>query len=188
MAKIARARVLIISDRGFEQAELEVPRDKLREAGAEVEIATPDGKDIRGWDRTDWGRTAKADKAIADAKADDYDALVIPGGQINPDLLRIHAPAMGLVEAFLKSGKIVAAICHGPWLLAEADAVKDRTITSYKSIRTDMIHAGAKWVNRPVVRDGGVITSRSPDDLPVFVGAIVEALRDGSNPTRSLAA
>lgn len=179
MAKIEDARILIIAANGFEQSELEVPRDKLREAGAKVEVATPDGRPIRGWEKKDWGREAKADLKIADAKPADYDALVIPGGQINPDLLRIDKDAMSVVREFLKSGRVVAAICHGPWLLVEADALKGRKATSYKSIRKDVENAGATWEDKEVVTDKGIITSRSPADLPAFVAKIIEEVREG---------
>ena len=131
MTDIKKAKILIIATNGFEQSELEVPRDKLKEAGAKVTIATQDGKDIMGWDKKDWGRPAKADMKIADAKEGDYDALVIPGGVMNPDKLRVDEDAMKLVKAFLSSGKIVAAVCHGPWLLVQADALKGRQATSY---------------------------------------------------------
>lgn len=179
MTDIRKSRILIISANGFEQSELAVPRDRLREAGATVEVASPDGKAIRGWKDKDWGDKVEVDLPIPDAKVDNYDALVIPGGQINPDLLRIDDTAMDLVKAFISSGKIVAAICHGPWLLVEADAVRDRRITSYQSIRTDVRNAGGHWVDKPVVNDNGIITSRSPKDLDAFVGKIIEEVQEG---------
>lgn len=179
MARIEDARVLIIATNGVEQSELEVPRDKLRAAGAKVDVATLDGKPIRGWKFKDWGSEIKADLKIADARPEDYAALVIPGGQINPDLLRVDADAMRIVRAFLDSGKVVAAICHGPWLLVEADALKGRQATSYKSIRKDLENAGARWVDREVVTDRGIVTSRSPDDLEAFVAKIIEEIREG---------
>ena len=164
MAKLDGKRILIIATNGFEQAELEVPRDTLKKEGAKVSVASLDGKDIRGWNRDDWGRTAAADLKIADAQMDDYSALVIPGGVINPDKLRVDKDTMALVDAFLKSGKVVAAVCHGPWLLVQADALRGRQATSYKSIRKDVENAGANWVDREVVVDDGIITSRQPDD------------------------
>ncbi len=179
MAKIEDARILIIATNGFEQSELEVPRDRLREAGAKVDVATPDGKPIRGWKMKDWGQEVPADLKIADADPQSYAALVIPGGQINPDLLRVDEDAMKVVRSFLDGGKVVAAICHGPWLLVQADALKGRQATSYKSIRKDVENAGAKWVDREVVTDRGIITSRSPDDLPAFVAKIIEEVREG---------
>ncbi len=187
MPDIKQARILIIATNGFEQAELEVPRDKLREAGAKVEIASPDGKEIKGWDHTDWGRSAQVDLKLADVKPDDYTALVIPGGVLNPDKLRVDEDAMKIVKAFLSSGKIVAAVCHGPWLLVQADALRGRTATSFKSIRKDLENAGAKWVDKEVVTDNGIITSRNPDDLPAFTAKIIEEIREGRHDRREAA-
>ena len=179
MAKIAEARILIISTNGFEQSELMVPRDELRAAGARVEVASPDGKTLRGWKGEDWGESVEVDLPLGAVKPQDYDALVIPGGQINPDLLRVNKEAMSIVRAFLDSGKVVAAICHGPWLLVEADAVRGRTVTSYASIRTDVKNAGGNWVDREVAVDKGIITSRSPADLKAFVAKIIEEIGEG---------
>jgi protease I len=145
MTDIRKSRILIIATHGFEQAELEFPRDRLREAGARVDVASLDGKEIRGWNEKDWGRNADANLRVADAKASDYDALVIPGGVMNPDKLRIDEDTTKLVKTFLDSGKTVAAVCHGPWLLVQADAVRGRKVTSYKSIRKDVENAGGKW-------------------------------------------
>jgi protease I len=181
------AKILIIATDGFEQSELEVPRDRLRAAGAEVAVASLDGKPIRGWKEKDWGSQVTADLAIGDASEGDYDALVIPGGQINPDLLRVDAATMALVRKFLESGKVVAAICHGPWLLVEADALQGRRATSYKSIRKDLENAGARWQDQAVVTDRGLITSRSPEDLEPFVAKILEELAEGKHARRSAA-
>ncbi|HEX4861375.1 MAG TPA: type 1 glutamine amidotransferase domain-containing protein [Rhizomicrobium sp.] len=187
MPDIANARILIIASNGFEQSELEVPRDMLRQAGAKVDVATPDGNDIRGWEHANWGRTAKADMKIANAECAHYDALVIPGGVMNPDKLRVDEDAMRVVREFLSSGKIAAAVCHGPWLLVQADALKGREATSYKSIRKDLENAGAKWVDREVVADNGIITSRKPDDLKAFTRKIIEEVREGRHPRKQAA-
>jgi protease I len=188
MTDIRQSRILIIATSGFEQAELEVPRDKLRQAGAKVDIATPDGKEIRGWDVKDWGRTAQADLRLNDAKCEDYDALVIPGGVINPDKLRMDDDAMRLVREFLDSGKVVAAVCHGPWLLVQADALRGRMATSWPSLRKDVENAGAHWADREVVVDEGIITSRKPQDLDAFVSKIIEELGEGRHYHRDIAA
>jgi protease I len=180
MTDIKQARILIIAANGFEQSELEVPRDRLREAGAKVEIATPDGEDIRGWKDNDWGRSViSADLKITDAKMEDYQALVIPGGVLNPDKLRTDKDAVDLVRRFVAGSKIVAAVCHGPWMLVEADALRGRNATSYKSIRTDVKNAGANWVDKEVVTDKGIITSRNPGDLEAFSAKIIEEVREG---------
>jgi protease I len=179
MTKIADARILIISDIGFEQSELEVPRDRLKQAGAKVTLATPDGQNIKGWQGKDWGREVYSDAALESIDARDFDALVIPGGQMNPDLLRVNAKAVALVKAFAAAGKPIAAVCHAPWLLVEAGILKGRKATSYKSIRTDVINAGADWEDSEVVVDQGIVTSRSPEDLPAFVAKIIEEIEEG---------
>jgi protease I len=187
MPKINTARILILAANGFEQTELTVPRDELRRAGAKVEIASPEGGAIRGWKVNDWGETVESDVKIADVKPSDYDALVLPGGQINPDLLRINPDAMHVVRTFLDSGKVVAAICHGPWLLVEADALKGRDVTSYKSIRKDVENAGGHWVDKEVVVSDGIITSRNPDDLHAFSKKIIEEVEEGRHERRKVA-
>lgn len=181
MTDISKTRILIMATDGFEQSELEVPRDELRTAGAIVEIASPGGNAIRGWKDGDWGETVQVDRTIAEVDAGVYHALVLPGGQINPDKLRTEEAAVKLVQAFHDAGKIVAAICHGPWLLVEAGVAKGRRMTSYNSIRTDLENAGVIWEDQEVVADRGLITSRSPDDLPAFCAKIVEEVREGAH-------
>ena len=170
------AKVLIMASDGFEQSELFVPLEKLKNAGHDVEIAAPEAGEIKAWDKKDWGKSVSASKAISDVDAGSYDALVLPGGVINPDNLRQDQKAIALIRSFAKAGKPVAAICHAPWLLAEAGLAQGRRLTSYASIRTDMRNAGAEVVDEQVVVDRGIITSRNPDDLDAFVGAIEEAL------------
>lgn len=179
MPKISDAKVLIIATHGFEKSELEVPRDQLRAKGATVHVASLDGKNIRGWQGPDWKGEAEADRKIAEVNAFDYDALVIPGGQINPDLLRVDKDVIALVKDFHNEGKVIGAVCHAPWVLAEAGLVKGREMTSYASIKTDIINAGANWVDAEVVADQGIVTSRQPEDLDAFVAKIVEEVEEG---------
>ena len=171
-------KVAILATDGFEQVELTEPKQALEDAGATVKVLsvekTPD--EIKGWDKTDWGKKVKVDGQVSDAKPADFDALVLPGGQINPDKLRVDKDAVNFVKHFVATGKTVAAICHGPWTLIEADAVKGRTMTSWPSVHTDLKNAGAEWVDKEVVVDGNFITSRKPDDLPAFNKAIISAL------------
>jgi protease I len=171
-------RILILATTGFEQSELEVPRDKLKSAGATVDIVSPEQGEIKGWDKKDWGRPVKVDKALGGVKADDYDAIVLPGGQINPDLLRVNKDALALIKSFYDAGKTVAAVCHAPWLLVETGIAKGRKMTSYHSMKTDVMNAGAKWEDAPVVTDNGVVTSRNPGDLEAFSAKIIEEVRE----------
>lgn len=192
MPKISKAKILILATDGFEQSELEVPRDKLKEAGALVHVAAPKSRkskgEITGWKGKDWGKPVKVDRDLTDASESFYDALVLPGGQINPDLLRGDPDAMTLIRTFLSSGKPVAAICHAPWLLIEANAVRGRKATGYKTIKTDLVNAGADFRDEPVVTDQGIITSRNPDDLEVFVAKIIEEVEEGKHDRAELAA
>lgn len=176
MPSIERSRILIMASDGFEQSELMMPEGELLQRGATVHIATPDGKPIRGWNEDDWGEEIRADLAIRDVRVEDYDALVLPGGQINPDTLRMINEAVALVRSFVERGRVVGAICHAPWLLIEAGVVRGREVTSYPSIRTDLRNAGATWLDREAVVSANVVTSRSPADLVPFVAAIIEGV------------
>ena len=178
-------RILILATNGFEQSELEQPRDALKAAGAQVHIASPEQGEIKGWDKKDWGRAVKVDKALSAVKAADYDAIVLPGGQINPDVLRTNKDALALIRSFFDAGKTVAAICHAPWLLIETGIAKGRKMTSYASIKTDLINAGAEWEDSAVVTDNGVITSRNPGDLDAFSNKIIEEVREGRHQRRA---
>ncbi len=161
-------KVAILATDGFEQVELVEPRKALTEAGAETKIVSPKDGKIRGWKFKDWGDELPVDVALAQAHPQDFDALVLPGGVINPDRLRMDDKAVAFVQAFVESGKPVAAICHGPWTLIETGKVRGRRMTSWPSLRTDLRNAGAEWQDHEVVVDRNLVTSRKPDDLPAF--------------------
>lgn len=171
-------RVLIIATHGFEQSELEKPKQALEQAGFETVVASPESGEIKGWDGKDWGRPVAVDMSVDDASEVDFDALLLPGGQMNPDVLRMNDTVIDLIEAFDDADKPIAAICHAPWLLAEADIVDGRTVTSWPSIRTDLENAGAEVVDQEVAIDGNLITSRNPGDIPGFSQALIAALKD----------
>jgi protease I len=181
MPKIADAKIAILATHGYERSELREPLDALRQKGAEVHVVSPEDGEIRSWDKTDWGDSVPVDRGLDRATPDAYDALVLPGGQINPDVLRANPDAVSFVRAFYETGKTLAAICHAPWLLIEAGAVKGRDVTSYPSIRTDMINAGGHWRDEEVVSDNGIVTSRKPDDLPAFIAKVVEEIEEGKH-------
>ena len=169
-------KIAILATDGFEQVELTEPKKALEEAGAKAFVIAPKGGEIKGWDMKDWGKMVKVDKTLEDANPNDYDALVLPGGVINPDHLRMDPKAVNFVRQFASTGKTVAAICHGPWTLLEAGVLKGKTVTSWPSLKTDLKNAGANWVDQEVVTDGQFIFSRKPDDLAAFNEAIIEAV------------
>jgi protease I len=195
MTDIRQARILVLATDGFEQSELLVPVEQLRAKGATVHVAAPEKTrepgHITAWNGEaqpeDWGEKVKVDRKLAEAKAEDYDAIVLPGGQINPDKLRLEPQAIALIQSFAASGKVVAAICHAPWLLVEAGLAKGRRMTSFASIKTDVENAGATWLDEQVVTDHGIVTSRSPKDLDAFVAKIVEEVGEGSHGDRRAA-
>ncbi len=182
--KLKGKKIAIIATDGFEQAELDEPKKFLEGEGAETDVISLKSGSIKGWDgpSKDWGRQVSVDKVITDATPADYDALVLPGGQMNPDVLRTDKDVVAFVREFAASGKVVAAICHGPWTLIEADAVRGKRVTSWPSLRTDLKNAGAHWEDSEVVADRGLITSRKPADIPAFNKKIVEEMLE-AQPT-----
>lgn len=178
-------KVAILATDGFEQAELLEPRKALDEAGATTQVVSPAGKKIKGWDQKDWGKEVSVDVPLDSAKAEEFDALLLPGGVMNPDQLRMNPTAVQFVKQFTDAGKPVAAICHGPWTLLEAGAVRGRTMTSWPSLKTDLKNAGASWVDKEVVNDEGVVTSRRPDDIPAFNREMIRLFSEGQGKSRS---
>jgi protease I len=188
MPRILDAQILIVATDGFEESELFGPREILQSKGATVKLASPDLKPIQATVHDDPGRTIRPDMTIADAEARDFDALILPGGVRNPDQLRTDAQTISLIRSFATSQKPIAAICHGPWLLIEADLLRGRRATSWPSIRTDMKNAGAKVVDEPAVTDGNIITSRNPDDVEAFTEAIIRLIEQARDRTSTRAA
>jgi protease I len=172
---------ILVAD-GFEQVEMTEPLKALEEAGGRADLISPNSDKVNGWEHTDWGNEFKVDVPLSRARAEDYDGLVLPGGVMNPDKLRINTQALDFVRAFFDAGKPVAAICHAPWTLIDAGVVSGREMTSYPSVKTDLKNAGAKWVDREVVVDNGLVTSRKPDDLPAFNRKMVEEFAEGVHP------
>ncbi len=181
MPSINESRILIMATDGFEQSELMKPLEQLKAKGAKVDIAAPKAGQIKGWDHNNWGTAVDVDLTLDRVKVGDYDALVLPGGVMNPDKLRMNDKALAIVKAFVESGKVVAAICHGPWLLVETGSVKDREVTSFVAIRTDVVNAGGRWVDKQVATDEGIITSRHPGDIDAFVAKIIEEVEEGEH-------
>jgi len=179
MASLKGKKIAFLATDGFEQVELTEPRKALDDAGATTVVISPKRGEIKGWEFKDWGDTITVDKVLDDANPNEYDALVLPGGVINPDNLRMEPKAVNFVRQFVATGKTVAAICHGPWTLLEAGALKGKTVTSWPSLKTDLKNAGATWVDQDVVKDGNFIFSRKPDDIPAFSKAIIESVSQG---------
>jgi protease I len=181
MASLGNRKVAILTEEGFEQVELTSPKQALEAAGAQVDVISPKGGSIKAWDKTNWGIEINVDKQLNSVSPDDYDALVLPGGVLNPDKLRQNKEAVAFVSAFLDEGKPVAAICHGPQMLIETRLAGGRTLTSYPSLQTDLENAGAHWIDQEVVVDNGLITSRRPADLDAFNKKVIEEIGEGTH-------
>ena len=180
-------RIMILATNGFEQSELEGPKANLEEAGFETVVVSPEDGEITGWEGKDWGNPVKVDLNLDEVSAADFDGLVLPGGQINPDILRMNEKAIAIIREFNEAEKPIAAICHAPWLLVEADVIEGKTVTGWPSIRTDLENAGGDVVDRDVAVDGNLITSRMPDDIPAFSRALIEALEKQAASEREMA-
>ena len=180
-------KVAILVADGFEQVELTEPKKALEEAGAKTQIVSPQDGRVEGWHHFDAGDMFTVDVPLEKADANNYDALLLPGGVANPDQLRMNPKAVAFVKSFFDAGKPVAAICHGPWTLIEAGAVKGRTITSWPSLQTDLRNAGAKWVDEEVVTDNGLVTSRKPQDIPAFNQKMIEEFAEGRHKQQTAA-
>ncbi|MFC5067898.1 type 1 glutamine amidotransferase domain-containing protein [Flaviflagellibacter deserti] len=172
-------RVAVLATDGFEQVELTEPVKALKQAGADVAVVSPKSGQIQGYKHHDKGDMIPVDRTLDAAKPDEFDALVLPGGVINPDALRLEEKAIGFVRHFVSSGKPIAAICHGPWTLIDAGGVKGRRVTSWPSLKTDLANAGAEWTDQEVVTDNGLVTSRKPDDIPAFNRKMIEEFAEG---------
>jgi protease I len=180
-------KVAILVAEGFEQSEMVEPRKALEQAGAQTAIVSPAQGEVQGWNHYDKAERFHVDVPIAQANAEDYDALLLPGGVANPDQLRTNSKAVQFVKQFFESGKPVGVICHGPWTLIEAGVVEGRTMTSWPSLKTDLVNAGAKWVDEEVVTDKGLVSSRKPADLPAFSRKLIEEIREGQHRRRQAA-
>jgi protease I len=179
MGQLDKKKVAFLATHGVEQVELTEPWKKVEDEGGTPELISLEGGEIQGFNHLDKGDTFSVDRTAREASESDYDGLVLPGGVANPDLLRMNEDAVGFVRSFFEAGKPVAVICHGPWTLVEADVVRDRTITSWPSLRTDIRNAGGNWVDDEVVVDNGLVSSRRPDDLPAFCDKLAEEIAEG---------
>jgi protease I len=182
--KLDGKRVAMLVTNGFEQVEMTGPRQAIEDAGATVDLISPEAGKVKAWQHDHWGDEFPVDVSLDAARAEDYDALVLPGGVMNPDHLRMNDTAVRFARSFMTAEKPVAAICHGPWLLVEADVVRGRTMTSYPSLQTDLENAGANWVDQEVVVDHGLVTSRNPDDIPAFNRKAIEEIGEGIHAGR----
>jgi len=177
MANLKGLRVAILVDDGFEQIELVEPRAALDAAGAETRIVSPQTPTVHGWNHTEWGDNLKVDLPLAEANPEDFDALLLPGGVMNPDHLRMNPDAVRFAKWFFDHNRPVAAICHGPWMIVECGAANGRQLTSWPSLKTDIRNAGGDWVDAPVLYSGNIVTSRKPDDIPAFNAAMIDLFR-----------
>lgn len=180
--ELSGKRIALLVDHGFEQVELTRPLEAIRDAGGEPVIVSPQDARVRGWKHTEWGDYHDVDVPLARANPSDFDGLVLPGGVMNPDHLRGNPEAVRFVRRFVDDGKPIAAICHGPWTLIEAGGVKDKEMTSFHTLKTDLTNAGARWVDREVVVDGPLVTSRKPDDLGAFCRKLVDVIAGQPQP------
>lgn len=180
-------KVAILVTDGFEQSELLEPRKALDQAGATTRVVSPAGQKVKGWNHKDWGNDVPVDIPLESANAGEFDALLLPGGVMNPDHLRMNPEAVKFAKHFTDAGKPVAAMCHGPWTLVETGAVRGRTMTSWPSLKTDLKNAGATWVDKEVVTDRGFVTSRKPDDIPAFNREMIRLFAEGSRELRKTA-
>lgn len=179
--ELRNKRVAVLADNGFEQSELTEPKKALEAAGATVEIVSPQASKVKGWKQANWGDEIAVDRQLNDARPEQYDALMLPGGVMNPDKLRNNERAIQFIKHFVDSGKPIAAICHGPWPLIDAGGVRGRKVTSWPSLKTDLRNAGAEWVDQEVVTDRGLVTSRKPDDIPAFNRKMIEEFAEGKH-------
>ena len=185
--ELRNKRVAVLADNGFEQSELTEPKKALEQAGASVDVVSPQASKVRGWKHTNWGDEVGVDVRLDQASPEQYDALMLPGGVLNPDKLRINEKAIAFIKHFVDSGKPIAAICHGPWPLIDAGGVRGRKMTSWPSIKNDLKNAGAEWVDQEVVTDRGLVTSRKPDDIPAFNRKMIEEFAEGKHSTEGRA-
>jgi len=184
--KLENKTIAILATDGFEKSELFEPLNAVKKQGAHVDIVSIKEGAIKSWDNKNWGETIQVDKLVETANASNYDALILPGGVINPDTLRVNEDALAFIRDFFEQGKPVAAICHAPWLLISAGVIENREVTSFHSIKTDVMNAGAHWKDKEVVVDSGLITSRNPKDLPAFIDKIIEEVLEGKHEEQTL--